>query len=251
MTPSQSLPHRQPRPRRREFLWLLGVGAASWFSSIPLAAQERSFDLRPHWDDQAALANPHKGWYHHYPDNHIDKYRIAQAADLLRFPGMDHVYIRLAWAYLEPKEGEFHWPVIDSIIEKWTAHGLGIAFRISCRETSTDRPEQQYATLEMLWENRGVAPAYQPYSLRFRLEGSETVNFEVPAGNQRWLPKPAGPTFLEAYRIAVPSAVKPGAYLLKFRLRSHEAQRDVRVALRPDLLDSEGFYRLGTIEVRE
>lgn len=36
--------------------------------------------------------------------------------------------------------------MIDRIIEKWTAHGLGIAFRISCRETSTDRIEQQFAT---------------------------------------------------------------------------------------------------------
>ena len=50
---------------------------------------------------------------------------------------MDHLYIRLAWAYLEPKEGQFDWAVIDRIIEKWTAHGLGIAFRISCKETST------------------------------------------------------------------------------------------------------------------
>ena len=35
---------------------------------------------------------------------------------------------------------------MDRIIEQWTAHGLGIAFRISCKGTSTDRIEQQYAT---------------------------------------------------------------------------------------------------------
>jgi hypothetical protein len=65
---------------------------------------------------------------------------------------MDHVYIRLAWAYLEPKEGQFDWPVIDKIIEKWTAHGLGIAFRISCKESSTDRIEQQFATPRWVME---------------------------------------------------------------------------------------------------
>ena len=109
-------------------------------------------DLTPLHDAARVLVNPHKGWYHHYPDNHIDKYKIARDADLLEFPGMDHLYIRLAWAYLEPKEGQFDWAVIDRIIEKWTAHGLGIAFRISCRETSTDRIEQQFATPRWVME---------------------------------------------------------------------------------------------------
>jgi hypothetical protein len=106
----------------------------------------RRHDLTPLQDAQRVLVNPHKGWYHHYPDNHINKYEIARDADLIEFPGMDHLYIRLAWAYLEPHEGQFNWAVIDRIIEKWTAHGLGIAFRISCKETSTDRIEQQFAT---------------------------------------------------------------------------------------------------------
>ena len=66
-------------------------------------------DLTTLQDAQRVLVNPHKGWYHHYPDNHIDKYQIARDADLLEFPGMDHIYIRLAWAYLEPREGEFNW----------------------------------------------------------------------------------------------------------------------------------------------
>jgi hypothetical protein len=109
-------------------------------------------DLTPLQDAGRILVNPHKGWYHHYPDNHIDNYRIARDADLLEFPGMDHLYIRLAWAYLQPEEGRFDWPVIDRLIDKWTAQGLGIAFRISCKETSTDRREQQYATPRWVME---------------------------------------------------------------------------------------------------
>jgi len=105
-----------------------------------------SHDLTALHDATRVLVNPHKGWYHHFPDNHPDKYRIARDADLLEFPGMNHLYIRLAWSYLEPQEGRFDWAVIDRLIEKWTAHGLGIAFRLSCKETSTDRIEQQYAT---------------------------------------------------------------------------------------------------------
>jgi len=109
-------------------------------------------DLIPLQDATRVLINPHKGWYHHFPDNHINKYEIARDADLLEFPGMDHLYIRLAWAYLEPKEGQFDWAVIDRLIEKWTVRGLGIAFRISCKETSTDRIEQQFATPRWVME---------------------------------------------------------------------------------------------------
>jgi len=109
-------------------------------------------DLTPLQDATRVLINPHKGWYHHFPDNHPDKYAIARDEDLLDFPGMDHLYIRLAWAYLEPKEGQFDWAVIDRIIEKWTAHGLGIALRISCKETGSDRIEQQYATPRWVME---------------------------------------------------------------------------------------------------
>ena len=112
----------------------------------PQTARAREIDLRPDWDTRTPLANPHKGWYHHFPDNHLNKYQIARDAELLEFPGMDHLYIRLAWAYLEPAEGQFNWKVIDELIDKWTRHGLGIAFRISCKETSVDRPEQQFAT---------------------------------------------------------------------------------------------------------
>jgi hypothetical protein len=109
-------------------------------------------DLTAMQDASRVLVNPHKGWYHHYPDNHIKKYEIAKDSDLVEFPGMDHVYLRLAWGYLEPKEGQFDWPVIDRIIDKWTARGLGIAFRISCRETSSDRIEQQFATPRWVME---------------------------------------------------------------------------------------------------
>jgi hypothetical protein len=118
----------------------------------PLPVKSVLHDLTPLHDAARILVNPHKGWYHHFPDNHPDKYQIASDADLLDFPGMDHLYIRLAWAYLEPKEGQLDWALIDRMIEKWTGHGLGISFRISCKETSTDRIEQQFATPRWVME---------------------------------------------------------------------------------------------------
>lgn len=106
----------------------------------------QEIDLTQYWDKSLPLENPHKGWYHHFPDNHIEKYVINNDSDLTAFPGMDHLYMRLSWGYLEPQEGQFNWNVIERYIEKWIANGLGIAFRISCRETSSDRIEQKFAT---------------------------------------------------------------------------------------------------------
>ena len=142
-------------PARMVALIALAIlaGTAAWVGAADTdSGGGRVIDLRREWDERTPLKNPHKGWYHHFPDNHIGKYVVAKDADLLAFPGMDHVYIRLAWAYLEPREGEFDWGVIDRIIDKWTKLGLGVAFRISCKETSTDRIEQQYATPRWVME---------------------------------------------------------------------------------------------------
>ena len=132
---------------------VLAVFAISGLQASSFAAAALvSHDLTALHDATRVLENPHKGWYHHYPDNHINKYEIAQDSDLTEFPGMDHLYIRLAWAYLEPKEGQFDWALIDRMIEKWTGHGMGISFRISCKETVVDRIEQQYATPRWVME---------------------------------------------------------------------------------------------------
>jgi endo-1,4-beta-xylanase len=146
-------------------------------------APPASHDLTPLHDATRVLENPHKGWYHHFPDNHPNKYQIARDEDLLDFPGMDHLYIRLAWAYLEPKEGQFDWSVIDRIIDKWTGKGLGIALRISCKETSTDRIEQQYAT--PLWVKHAGAKGGH-YKM------GNPVGPEAP-----WEPVYGDPVFLE------------------------------------------------------
>ena len=92
-------------------------------------------DLQTQWDTLRPLANPDKGWYHHHFDNGIDKYLISSDSILASFPGMDHLYLRLCWAYLEPEEGKYDWCYIDDIIEKYVPLGYGISFRISTKET--------------------------------------------------------------------------------------------------------------------
>jgi hypothetical protein len=97
--------------------------------------------LKKFWDESKVCNNPHKGWYHHYYDNGLANYgSLLKEGDFLEdFPGLNHIYLRLAWSYLEPVEGEFHWDVIDRIIDPWVSKGYGIAFRITCKETTKDQ----------------------------------------------------------------------------------------------------------------
>lgn len=102
------------------------------------------------WDESRLLENPYKGWYHHYYDNGVwaygiggdgigedDALRPGEFALLEKFPGMDHLYLRLAWSYLEPEEGHFDWSLIDEVVNKYVPLGYGISFRITCRETGS------------------------------------------------------------------------------------------------------------------
>jgi hypothetical protein len=117
------------------------------------AAETRTIDLRPLWDTERVLKNPGKGWYHHLLDNGVDRYAIRDEAVFRSFPGMDHLYLRLAWSYLEPREGDFDWRRIDDVVQKYVPLGYGIAFRITSKETGVapgvvaqERDGVQYAT---------------------------------------------------------------------------------------------------------
>lgn len=103
------------------------------------------FNLERYWDSTLVCNNPHKGWTFHYYDNGIKNYgnRMASNDSLPDFPGLNEIYLRLAWSYLEPEEGVYNWAVIDSIVTRWVTWGHTISFRITCKET-----EFVYATPE-------------------------------------------------------------------------------------------------------
>lgn len=99
--------------------------------------QNKIIDLKPYHDTIRVLKNPYKGWYHHLLDNGIKKYGIRDDSAFASFPVMDHIYLRLAWSYLEPAEGQFDWTDIDRVIAKYVPGGYRISFRITCSETGT------------------------------------------------------------------------------------------------------------------
>jgi len=98
-------------------------------------SSKQSIDFKVQWDTIRVLKNPNKGWYHHLLDNGVDGYKIKDEKLFLSFPGMDHLYLRLAWSYLEPIEGQYDWHRIDEVVAKYVPLGYKIAFRITSKET--------------------------------------------------------------------------------------------------------------------
>lgn len=145
-----------------------------------VCAETHSVDLSQYWDSHRPLANPDKGWYHHYYDNRITSYLANRDEEITQITGMDHLYLRLAWSYLEPREGEFHWEVIDSVIQHWTEKGLGIAFRISCKESSTENAYQRFATPQWVMQAGARGGFYESGKLASPQSGAWEPDFGDP-----------------------------------------------------------------------
>jgi hypothetical protein len=109
-------------------------------------------------DTGEALRNPGMGWVFHHYDNNIDRYGLdLEPSDTVDdFPGATVIYLRLAWAYLEPEEGKFNWSIVDTPAQRWIDKGFQVAFRFTCSESSAKQP---YATPK--WVRDAGAKGYQ------------------------------------------------------------------------------------------
>ncbi len=159
----------------------IGCSLINKNNDIPI--QEISFTEK--WDTIRVLENPYKGWYHHLLDNGINKYSIKNDSIFESFPGMDHLYLRLCWSYLEPQEGKFDWHYIDDIVEKYVPKGYKISFRISCSETGS-YPNSVGEELD------GVQYATPSWVRRAGAKG--TI---VDRRNIFWVPEWGDPVYLE------------------------------------------------------
>ncbi len=163
---------------------LITVLLFSFSANKFLLAQKTA--LSDKWDTIRPLVNPDKGWYHHMLDNGIHKYLIQDEKELTGFPGMDHLYLRLAWAFLEPEEGKFDWSYIDNIVEKYVPMGYGISFRISCKETG--QVNEAVPT-----EINGIRYATPYWVKQAGAKGIDRPEFGSPS----WTPDWIDPVFLE------------------------------------------------------
>jgi len=127
-------------------------------------------------DNKKALVNPDMGWTMHYYSNIITNYgsKLEPSDTLDDFPGLSTVYLRVPWAFIEPKEGRFNWELFDTPAQRWIEKGKRVAFRISAEESW-----MKFATPEWV-KNAGA-------------EG-----FDLDWGEQGlWEPKFDDPIFLE------------------------------------------------------
>ena len=72
--------------------------------------------------------------------------------------------------------------------------------------------------ISIQWLNRGVAPAYNDYSIVFLFgeAGSDrTFTVTLDSGNRNWLPDTSR---RETYTLDLPPDIKKGKYDLKFKL---------------------------------
>jgi hypothetical protein len=95
----------------------------------------KEISFKDKWDSVTFQPNPDKGWYQHLLDNGIERYKVKNDSVFKSFPGMDHLYLRLAWSFLEPEEGKYDWHYIDDVVNKYVPLGYKISFRISSKET--------------------------------------------------------------------------------------------------------------------
>ncbi len=88
-------------------------------------------------DTGAALVNPGMGWTLHFYSNFIENYgsKLEPSDTLDDWPGLSVIYLRVPWSFLEPKEGEYNWSLLDAPAQRWIDKGKKIALRVSCSES--------------------------------------------------------------------------------------------------------------------
>jgi hypothetical protein len=88
-------------------------------------------------DNGQALTNPGMGWmfyYYSHGRGTLEADRDAAAA-VQEFPGLSTVYLRVPWRYLEPRQDQYNWPLLDGPAQRWIEAGKQVAIRITASES--------------------------------------------------------------------------------------------------------------------
>ena len=87
-------------------------------------------------DHGKALINPGMGWVTYFYSNLFQNYGSKlEASDSVRyFPGMNTVFLRIPWAFVEPEENKFAWEILDTPTQRWVDNGGQVALCITATE---------------------------------------------------------------------------------------------------------------------
>lgn len=87
-------------------------------------------------DHGKALINPGMGWVTYFYSNLYQNYGSKlEPSDTVRFfPGMNTVFLRIPWAFVEPEEGKFVWEILDTPTQRWVDEDGQVALCITATE---------------------------------------------------------------------------------------------------------------------
>jgi hypothetical protein len=87
-------------------------------------------------DHGEALINPGMGWVTYFYSNLYQNYGSKlEPSDTVRyFPGMNTVFLRIPWAFIEPEENSFIWEILDTPAQRWIETGGQVALCITATE---------------------------------------------------------------------------------------------------------------------
>lgn len=87
-------------------------------------------------DHGQALINPGMGWVTYFYSNLYQNYgsRLAPSDTVRYFPGMNTVFLRIPWSFVEPEEGKFVWEILDTPAQRWIDTGGQVALCITATE---------------------------------------------------------------------------------------------------------------------
>lgn len=103
-------------------------------------------------------------------------------------------------------------------------------------------------SFSLQWQNRGVAPAYNQYALKVKLDGATDKVFTINnSKNRDWW---NGETETENYSVTLPANLSSGDYTFKVKLVDlNDTGRQVDLGFKNSIKDSNGFFSIGTLSI--
>lgn len=112
--------------------------AAALALMTSVASAQSTLTVKP-VDTGVALVNPDMGWvlyfYSNVPTNYGSQLEASDTVD--DFPGVSTVFMRIPWSMIEPEEGKFNWPLLDTVTQRWVDKGKRIGLNITASENWT------------------------------------------------------------------------------------------------------------------
>lgn len=87
-------------------------------------------------DHGEALINPGMGWVTYFYSNLYQNYgsKLRPSDTVRYFPGMNTVFLRIPWAFVEPEEQRYVWEILDTPTQRWVDQGGQVAICITATE---------------------------------------------------------------------------------------------------------------------